>query len=44
VPFLRSGEFFRIARSSLTLSSILKNNISPQEEEQKDSNSALTVQ
>ena len=31
VPFLRSGEFFKNARSSLTLSSILKNHISSRE-------------
>lgn len=39
VPFLRSGEFFRIARSSLTLSSILKQSYQldrQQEEEEND--------
>ena len=39
MPFLRSGEFFRIARSSLTLSSILKQSYQldrQQEEEEND--------
>jgi hypothetical protein len=45
VPFLRSGEVFRIARSSLTLSSILKQSCQldrrqeeEEEEEEKDGN------